>query len=134
MKYVVATALVACIATMALAGPLPENEEVQQGMKSAFEAGLERFGKSIDKHHVHVSKPKGDSKLAFSQYTQGQKALGGGKPKLREQYMHHNYVPSAPTKVHHEHEIADPSHITPAEAAKLYVPHAPVQFTTDRMH
>lgn len=102
-------------------------------MKTAYQRGLNVFGGAAQPVNSAAEEPpKPKAHRPFSLYTKDLSALGGGKPSLTEQYRKHNYVPLAPTVIPKEHELSQK--ITPKEAAQLYVPHRPLQFTTDRLH
>lgn len=111
---------------LAHSAPLEEAEEVKEGMESALSRGLKTFGGGAGEEE---EKPK---QKVFSHYTKGIKALGGGKPSLFEQYRKHHYAPIAPSVLPREFEVSEK--MTPSEAAKIYVPSAPLQYTSDRMH
>lgn len=124
-----------CLVSLAAAGSLPEakNEEVRNGMRFAFQNGLNTFGGSAkDKKNFGDAEPAPPSpKKPFSQYTQNIKALGGGKPALAEQYRLHKFIPQAPSVLPIQFDASEK--MTPEEAAKIYVPQPPLQYTTDRV-
>lgn len=99
-------------------------------MRRAFELGKSEFGKSNKQAEVApVNQPR--PKKQFSLYTEGLVAPGGGKPAIVERYNKHQYTPLTPVVNPKQHQISNP--ITPEQAAKLYVPHAPLQYTSDRL-
>lgn len=128
IKSVVLAAIV-CSFVVVIAHPIAEESDVQEGMKSAFQRGLDRFGGAVRANDNVVPVPSVASTKVFSHYTKNLRALGGGKPKLREQYRNHNYVPLAPSVEPREFKLSDPA--TAKEAADVYRPHSPLQFTND---
>lgn len=129
---IVALVVACCLALIVSGAPIREGDDVQEGMKSAFQRGLERFGNGVEANEVSHPVRNENRPRVFSQYTQGLTALGGGKPLIREQYRLHNYTPLAPSVLPRSFVVSN--RMTPQEAANIYRPSPPLQFTTDILH
>lgn len=110
-------------------------EGVRASMRNAFRQGLAAFeGGSnvevVEKVHPQVGTLKPH---VYSQYTKDITAAGGGKPAITDQYRQSQFVPLVPTVVAPEHKVLSDKP-TPEEAAAIYVPHPPLQYTTERLH
>lgn len=131
--------LVLVLACLIQCGPIKETE-LRSAMSSAFLNGLAKFSSLSEgtPHSEYPDEVTSETKNTntkktkiFSQYTANLKALGGGKPRLTEQYRHHNYTPLAPSVIPYDRPIVLNNKLTPGVAAKLYVPRRPLQFSTD---
>lgn len=123
-----------CLFCLASGAPTKETAEVRQGMKTAFEAGLSRFGDGIVKETPKFPEfgPQNKERI-FSLYTRGIKAPGGGKPRTNDQYINHHFLPLAPTVIPEEVGPIN-GKITADQAAKMFKPRRTYQFTSERQH
>lgn len=129
--------ILVCTFVLTQAVPLPVSEEtaVRNSMRSAFKQGLAKFegghkAEELEKVVPEVNKLKPH---VYSQYTKDLAAIGGGKPAITDQYRQNKYVPMAPSVVAPEHKVVSDKP-TPEEAAQIFVPHPPLQYTTDRLY
>lgn len=126
--------LVVCGLFAAQAAPINEASEVKTGMSDAFRRGMNRFGTDSEEINEPVvpSQAAGKPRI-FSHYTAKLSALGGGKPRINDQYRKHGYLPLAPSVLPNEHPVLPNGKLTPEAAAKIYVPKRPFQFSTDKL-
>lgn len=129
-----AVVLVGCLAVAQ--ANFNEDPKTKSSMSEAFQNGkhfFSRFGARREQEKG-VEAPAASKKPGpFSHYTAKLRSLGGGKPRLWEQYINHHYVPLTPTVVPVEHPPM-PMGLTPEIAAEIYAPKPPLQFSTDEPH
>jgi len=128
------SALLFGLLALALAGPIPEGQEVRDASKEAYERGLRVFGQKVQEEEeealreARFVKPK-----VLSQYTEKMTALGGGKPSLVEQYRHHKYFPQAPSFIPVKFPKTVDGKFNAQQSAEIFRPQRPYQFSTDRL-
>lgn len=129
--------LLVCAFALTQAVPLKVSEEtaIRNSMRNAFKQGLAKFEGGVKVEEVEKVVPEVNKlkPYVYSQYTKDLAALGGGKPAITDQYRQNRFVPMAPSVVAPEHKVVSDKP-TPEEAAQIFVPHPPLQYTTDRLY
>lgn len=133
-KSIIIVGLV-CAFALVCAAKVDESPEVKEGMKSTFQNAMNFWGNGAKKAVnavKQVAQPGKLKDIIYSSYTQGLRAVGGGKPATNEQYRQHNYVPAAPVKNRPEIRVTSNT-LTAEEAKKRFVPQPDLQYSTERM-
>lgn len=132
--FLVAIVVVGCLAVAQ--AKLDEDEEVRNAMRDSFSKGFQRFsGQSRDVKPKVEEVKRAPRRKPFSQYTAKLPTpLGGGKPRIMDQYNRHNFFPIPPSVIPFEHPKLPNGVLTQEAAATIYVPHAPLQYSEDKSY
>lgn len=129
-----AVVLLGCLAVAQ--AKFDEENETKSSMSDAYQTGKNFFSSLSKRGRQNSDDASADAPVApkkagpFSHYTAKLVALGGGKPRLADQYRHHNYVPLPPVKVPVEFPSMHDG-LTPEIAAEIYKPRNPLGYSSD---
>lgn len=132
-KAIILAAIACClvVTNAAPASDIHDIIQVREDMNNAYNRGFSKFSSPPKVDNYATYPISANKSRILSHYTKGLTALGGGKPRLTDQYRAHNYVPLPPSIVPREFTVSEP--MTPKETAAIVKPHGPLQYTSDHL-